>query len=144
MGFFEHLEELRGTLIKCAIVFAIFAALIGYFMKEFNVVLLWPLHTVQAENPKVVIDLGTTTVMEGFNVVIQMCFLGGVVLSAPFMLFFLGQFVAPALTGFLVQWTGNFTSAFVLTGVIAALGAIFVAIFVRAPKTHLQLQPGLA
>jgi MFS family permease len=56
----------------------------------------------------------------------------------------LAGIVAPALTGFLVQWTGNFTSAFVLTGVIAALGAIFVAIFVRAPKTQLQLQPGLA
>lgn len=98
MGFFEHLEELRGTLVKCAIVFAIFAALIGYFMREFNDVLLWPLHTVQAENPKLVIDLGTTTIMEGFNVVIQMCFLGGFVLSAPFVLFFVGQFVAPALT----------------------------------------------
>lgn len=56
----------------------------------------------------------------------------------------LAGIVAPALTGFLVQWSGNFRSAFVLTGVIAALGAIFVAVFVRAPKAQLQLQPGLA
>jgi MFS transporter, ACS family, hexuronate transporter len=56
----------------------------------------------------------------------------------------LAGIVAPALTGFLVQWSGNFKSAFVLTGVIAALGAIFVALFVRAPKPQLQLQPELA
>jgi ACS family hexuronate transporter-like MFS transporter len=41
--------------------------------------------------------------------------------------------VAPALTGYLVQWTGSFTSAFVVTGGIAVAGALAVAIFVRAP-----------
>jgi sec-independent protein translocase protein TatC len=46
----------------------------------------------------VVIDLGTTSIMEGFNVVIQMCVLGGLALSLPFILYFIGQFVAPALT----------------------------------------------
>lgn len=56
----------------------------------------------------------------------------------------LAGIVAPALTGFLVQWSGNFKSAFVLTGIIAALGALFVAVFVRAPKAELQLQPELA
>jgi sec-independent protein translocase protein TatC len=98
MGFWGHLEELRWTLIKCAITFTVFAVLIGCFMTEFNDVLLWPLHKVQAEYPALAIDLGTTTIMEGFNVVIQMCVLGGLILSAPFMLFFIGQFVAPALT----------------------------------------------
>jgi sec-independent protein translocase protein TatC len=98
MGFWDHLDELRGTLIKSGIVFIIFACIIGYFMTQFNDVLLWPLNKVKAEYPAVVIDLGTTTIMEGFNVVIQMCILGGLVLSAPFILFFVGQFVAPALT----------------------------------------------
>lgn len=98
MGFFEHLEDLRWTLIKSAVVFIVFAALIGIFMKQFNDVLLWPLHSVQAANPKLQLELGTTSIMEGFNVVIQMCFLGGIVLSAPFILLFIGQFVSPALT----------------------------------------------
>ena len=98
MGFFQHLEELRWTLIKCAVVFVIFAALIGFFLKEFNNALLWPLHQVQAENPKLTFDLGTTSILEGFNVVIQLCCSGGLVLSVPFFLFFIGQFVAPALT----------------------------------------------
>jgi MFS family permease len=52
----------------------------------------------------------------------------------------LAGIVAPAATGFLVQWSGNFKSAFLLTGLIAALGAISVAIFVRSPKEQLSFE----
>jgi MFS family permease len=46
----------------------------------------------------------------------------------------LAGIVAPAVTGYLVEWTGSFASAFVLTGAIAVLGACSVAIFVRNPR----------
>ena len=95
MGFLEHLEELRWTLVKCAIVFALFAVGIGFFIKEFNQALLWPLR--QGSTPGAELDLGTIGIMEGFSVVLQMCFMGGLVMSAPFILLFVGQFVAPAL-----------------------------------------------
>jgi sec-independent protein translocase protein TatC len=36
--------------------------------------------------------------MEGFNVIIELCLMGSLLLSAPFVLYFVGQFVAPALT----------------------------------------------
>jgi len=98
MGFFDHLEEMRWTLIKCAATFIFFAVIIGIFLREFNEVLLWPLLSVKEEYPQLVLDLGTTSIMEGFNVIIQMCILGGFVLSSPLFLFFIGQFVAPALT----------------------------------------------
>jgi len=98
MGFFEHLEDLRWTLVKCVVAFLVCAVLVGVFLTEFNSLLLWPLQKVQAQYPQAVIDLGTTSIMEGFTVVIQMCVLGGLMLSAPFLLFFVGQFVAPALT----------------------------------------------
>ncbi|WP_238991438.1 twin-arginine translocase subunit TatC [Rariglobus hedericola] len=98
MGFLEHLDELRGTLVKCAIAFVVFACLIGIFLKESNDVLMWPLNHVRAENAKLVLDLGTSAPMEGFSVIIQMCTMGGFMLAAPFMLFFIGQFVAPALS----------------------------------------------
>jgi len=45
----------------------------------------------------------------------------------------LAGIVAPAVTGYLVEWTGSFTSAFVLTGAIAVSGALGVAAFVRDP-----------
>ena len=51
--------------------------------------------------------------------------------------------LAPILTGFLVQWTKVFTSAFVLSGGVALAGAVAVAVFVRAPRnipdTHVNL-----
>lgn len=98
MGFWDHLEELRGTIIKSVVVFFVFAGLIGYFITDFNHALKWPLDVVQQENPGLVIDLGTVAIMEVFNMIILMCVLGGLMLSAPFILFFIGQFVAPALT----------------------------------------------
>lgn len=98
MGFLEHLDELRGTLVKCAIVFVVFASLIGIFLKEANDVLMWPLNYVRADNAKLVLELGTSAPMEGFSVIIQMCMMGGLLMAAPFMLFFIGRFIAPALS----------------------------------------------
>ena len=46
----------------------------------------------------------------------------------------LAGIVAPAVTGYLVQWTGSFTSAFVLTGGIAVAGALSVAFLVKEPR----------
>jgi sec-independent protein translocase protein TatC len=98
MGFLDHLEELRWTLVKCAVVFAIAAGLIGYFLRDFNDVLLWPLRHVQAENLDLKFELTTRTIMESFGIVIQLCGFGGLAVAAPFMIVFIGQFVAPALT----------------------------------------------
>jgi len=42
--------------------------------------------------------------------------------------------IAPITTGYLVEWTGEFTSAFVLAGCIAAFGALSVAVFVRTNR----------
>lgn len=98
MGFWEHLEELRGVIVKSVITFVIFSALIGYFIQEFNEALRWPLYEVQKDYPGLAIDLGTIKIMEVFSMLIQMCVLGGLVMALPFILFFIAQFVAPALT----------------------------------------------
>ncbi len=98
MGFWEHLEELRGTIVKSLIVFVIFAVLIGIFATEFNHWLQWPLHYVAKDYPTLDTKLSTLSVMEVFNMLIQLCVFGGLLLAAPFILFFVGQFVAPALT----------------------------------------------
>jgi MFS transporter, ACS family, hexuronate transporter len=42
--------------------------------------------------------------------------------------------IGPAVTGFIVQATGAFTSAFLLAGGFALLGALLVAIYVRPPR----------
>lgn len=131
MGFLDHLEELRWTLVKCVIVFGIAAGAIGVFMRQYNEVLLWPLRLVQTEKTDLILDLGTTSIMETFGIVIQLCGFGGLALAAPFMIFFAGQFVAPALTEKelkLVLPTG--VSAFLLFAVGAAFG-----FFLLVPST---------
>jgi MFS transporter, ACS family, hexuronate transporter len=47
-----------------------------------------------------------------------------------------GGIVAPLFTGFIVQATGSFVSAFILTGAIAVLGALGVAVFVRPSEAE--------
>ena len=42
MGFLEHLEELRWTLVKCAFVVVGFAVLSGVFLTEVRHFLEWP------------------------------------------------------------------------------------------------------
>ncbi|KAA1008092.1 MFS transporter [Paraburkholderia panacisoli] len=48
--------------------------------------------------------------------------------------------LAPILTGFLVQWTHVFTSAFMLSGGVALAGAIAVAVFVNAPRADVEVR----
>lgn len=131
MGFFDHLEELRWTLVKSAIAFTVCAVLVGVFLKEFNHVLMLPLQWVQAGKADFELDLGTVSVMESFSVVIQMCFIGGLVLSAPFILFFIAQFVAPALHEREIKLVGpGCAAAFVLF----LLGVAF-SFFLLVPGT---------
>lgn len=98
MGFFDHLEELRWTLIKCAVVFAVAVTIIAYWVDDFGLILNWPLERVHADYPKMNTELITNSPMGVFSVIIDICLIGGLVMSLPFILFFAGQFVAPALT----------------------------------------------
>ncbi|MBI3885277.1 MAG: twin-arginine translocase subunit TatC [Opitutae bacterium] len=98
MGFFGHLEELRWTLIKCAVVFGFFVTIIAYQVDAAAHLLNWPLEQAQAAYPKLKTDLVTNSPMGVFNVVIDICLIGGFVMALPFMLYFVGQFISPALS----------------------------------------------
>lgn len=127
MGFLEHLEELRWTLVKCTVAFLAAATAIGYFLKEFNDVLLWPIRHVQAERAGLHLELNTRSVMESFGIIIDLCGWGGLAVASPFILFFIGQFVAPALTDKekrLVMPAG--VSALVLFTIGAAFGFLLL------------------
>lgn len=127
MGFLDHLEDLRWTLIKCAVVFAVFVTIIAYRLEDASTLLNWPLEQVLADFPQFNKGLITNSPMAVFSVIIDMCLIGGVVLSLPFWLFFLGQFVAPALTRRelrVIVPTGLSAFALFLAG--AALGYYFL------------------
>jgi sec-independent protein translocase protein TatC len=97
MGFFDHLEELRWTLVRCVAAYLVFAIAIAVYLREFKDLLMWPLLEIQRSRPDFALDLGTMSVMESFSVALQMCTLGALGPAAPFIIYFLGKFVAPAL-----------------------------------------------
>lgn len=47
--------------------------------------------------------------------------------------------IGPVVTGYIVQHTGKFDSAFILAGGVAALGAILVFFVIKQPKTQTPL-----
>ncbi len=98
MGFFDHLEELRWTLIKCAVVFGLFATLIGIYVQEASALLLLPWETVRVDFPQFHSGLITNSPMGIFTMMINICIMGAVCLSIPFWFFFAAQFIAPALS----------------------------------------------
>lgn len=131
MGFWEHLEELRGTLVKSAVVFVIFAVLVGVFYKQFNSALLWPLTSANAADPNYKVELITISPLEVFNVLIQMCVFGGLGLASPFILYFIAQFVSPALTE---RETRVVVPLCISALVLFIIGALF-AFFLLMPGT---------
>ena len=98
MGFLDHLEELRWTLVKCAIAITILATLSGVFMPQVRGFLEWPWYRALASFPDLKIELRTDSPMEVYAVMVQVCLVPALVAAIPFVLFFLAQFVGPALS----------------------------------------------
>ena len=142
MGFLDHLEDLRWTMIKSVLVFGAFVTLIAYFLTDAAYVLKWPLLEAAKSYPELSSGLITTSPMAVFTVIVQVCLLGGFVLSLPFVLFFIGQFVAPALT--------KKERRIVLPGALTAMflflsGAVFSYFFIvpAAIKVSMELNTDL-
>ncbi|MGJ3242274.1 MAG: twin-arginine translocase subunit TatC [Opitutales bacterium] len=98
MSFLDHLEELRGVLFKSLIAFAIGVGVVVSLLGNVTDALNWPLVRGYGSVDLATQNLITTGVFEIFTVLLQVCFLGGLVLSFPFILYFVATFIAPALT----------------------------------------------
>lgn len=100
MSFLEHLEELRWTLVKCVAAFLFACLLVGVFLTQSAALLRWPFTFAAAGRDSLLGtgELVTTSFFGSFSVVIYVLLVGGFALSLPFMLVFIGRFVAPGLT----------------------------------------------
>ena len=96
MSFLDHLEDLRGTLIRCIVALFIACFFVMGFLKYFASLLNWPLQIALGPNAEE--GLITTSPMAVFSVILQISFLGGFALSLPFILYFVARFIAPGLT----------------------------------------------
>jgi sec-independent protein translocase protein TatC len=93
--FLEHMEELRWTLVKMAAALGAGMVLSFGFRAELVHIVQHPLRSV---DPSLVAGLRTLGITDSLTISLQLAFYAGIVLTFPFLLFFLAQFVLPALT----------------------------------------------
>jgi sec-independent protein translocase protein TatC len=93
--FLDHLEDLRWVIIKMAISLCA-AMVLGFcFRTQLVHVLQGPLKSIDPRLLKSLVSLG---VADSMTISIQLAFYAGIVLSFPFLIYFAGQFILPALT----------------------------------------------
>lgn len=97
MSFLDHLEEFRWTIARSIVAFFIGAILVACFIGDLTEFLQIPLNQAYGSIDDARQQLVTKSPMGVFSVLLQVIFLGGFTLSLPFVLYFLGAFVAPGL-----------------------------------------------
>ncbi|MGK0309546.1 MAG: sec-independent protein translocase protein TatC [Lentimonas sp.] len=98
MTFLEHLEDFRWTVFRSVIAFFVGVAVIACFLPHIGEFLQMPLQQAYTSNGLDYTGLISYKPMGVFSVFIQIALLGGLVLSMPFVLYFLAGFIAPGLT----------------------------------------------
>jgi sec-independent protein translocase protein TatC len=98
MSFLEHLEEFRWTVGRSILAFLVGVFVIGFMMPDVGAFLQLPLVKAYGSAELVGEKLITYKPMGVFSVFIQVALLGGLVLSMPFVLYFMACFIAPGLT----------------------------------------------
>jgi sec-independent protein translocase protein TatC len=93
MGFLDHLEELRARLIRSCLAVATGMAIAFVFRERIKDVVLEPVLAVLPAGTSLV----TTRLGEAFAFYLDIALIGGVVLAAPYVLFEVWRFMAPAL-----------------------------------------------
>ena len=92
--FLEHLEDLRWMIVKMAITLMIAMVLCFAFRQQLVRILQRPLNEVGTQ----VGTLRALGITDSITISFHMAFYAGIVISFPFLLYFLAQFVLPALT----------------------------------------------
>lgn len=93
--FLEHMEDLRWTILKMA--FVQITAMIGafWFRTDLMRLLQLPLGKVDPELPGMLI---TTGIADSFIISLELAFFAGIAIAFPFHVYFIADFVLPALT----------------------------------------------
>jgi len=93
--FLQHLEELRGMLVKMVTTLGICMAGSLYFQKTLVHLMEEPLARI---DPTLVSKLQNLGVIDPITISFSLAFYAGIILSFPLLLLFVAQFVIPALT----------------------------------------------
>ncbi|MBE2202982.1 MAG: twin-arginine translocase subunit TatC [Chthoniobacterales bacterium] len=127
-SFLAHLEDLRMMLIKICVALAVTMTLCFVFRSELAALVQRPLDAVE---PTLSANLQSLGVADSFTISLELAFYGGIVLGFPFILFFLAEFVLPALT----VTERHMLYPVALAGFGLFLGGVAFCYFVVLPQT---------
>jgi len=92
--FLAHLEDLRWTIIRCVSALAVGVCICAFSAKYILQAFYVP-YRQTGHDPK---DLFNFGVVDPFSIHMEISLFGGVILALPLLLYFVGQFLLPALT----------------------------------------------
>jgi len=92
--FLAHLEDLRWTIIRCVGALVAGVAICAFTAKYILAALYRP-YIAAGQDPTKLFNFG---VIDPFSIHMEISLFGGVMLSLPLLLYFVGQFLLPALT----------------------------------------------
>src|SRR5881392_375498 len=92
--FLEHLEDLRWTIVKMSIALVLAMVICFAFRSTLVRVMQAPLHDVDQK----IGALRALGITDSIIISLHLAFYAGIVLSFPLLLYFLAEFVLPALT----------------------------------------------
>jgi len=126
--FLEHLEDLRWVIIKSLMALMGGAIICFVETKPLMAILLRPLKAAGEDPQKVLRVLG---VVDPLSVQLQISLLSGLVLSLPFILYFIAEFIIPGLTPSELKLLFPIFSA----GALLFVGGILFSYFILLPQT---------
>lgn len=93
--FLSHIEDLRFTIIKIAV--ALVAAMVACFAFRDKIAAVVQ-HPLAQIDPERAANLQSLGVADSFTISLQLSFYGGMIIAFPLIVFFLTEFLLPALT----------------------------------------------
>lgn len=126
--FLEHIEDLRRTLIKVIITLGLAMGLCFAFRGWLAAVVQMPLAMVAPDRAANLQSLG---VADSFTISLELAFYGGLVVAFPFLLYFLAEFILPAMT----PVEKKLLLPVSLGGLLLFLGGVAFCYFVVLPQT---------
>ncbi|MFZ1218655.1 MAG: twin-arginine translocase subunit TatC [Chthoniobacterales bacterium] len=127
--FLEHLEDLRWTIVKMAITLLVAMVLCFVFRTTLVQITQRPLREIDSS----IGALRALGITDSFTISFRLAFYAGIVISFPLLLYFLAEFVLPALTAMEKRFL--FPAIFVSFGLF--LTGVLVAYYWLMPKAIL-------
>jgi sec-independent protein translocase protein TatC len=93
--FLDHMEDMRWTIIKMILVQITAMVVSFYFRKDLMDLLRLPLYKIDPNLPD---QLIITTIAGSFLISLELAFFAGIAMAFPFHVYFIAEFVLPALT----------------------------------------------